>query len=193
MALTPAIFLDKDGTVLRNVPFNVDPSRMEFELGVHDGLGLLQTLGRPIFIISNQPGVGLRLFDGSALDRVRARLSEMFIGAGSVLAGWYCCPHKPAGRGEAAGCACRKPAPGLLLSAAADHGLDLQRSWMVGDILDDVEAGTRAGCRTALVDNGNETAWIGGAWREPTLTAPSFGLAAREIVQIETSLQEAAA
>ncbi len=60
----------------------------------------------------------------------------------------------------ACACLCRKPMPGLLRRAAVDHDVDLQRSWFVGDILDDVEAGSRAGCRTILIDNGNETEWL---------------------------------
>ena len=56
-------------------------------------------------------------------------------------------------------CDCRKPAPGLILQAAAEHDIDLERSWLIGDILNDVEAGRRAGCRTILIDNGNETEW----------------------------------
>ena len=58
-----------------------------------------------------------------------------------------------------AGCACRKPAPGLLERAAREHGVSLSDSWLIGDILDDIEAGRRAGCRTVLLDNGNETEW----------------------------------
>src|SRR5205085_6378312 len=78
------------------------------------------------------------------------------------LARCYHCPHHPDGTVEryARACACRKPQPGLLLRAARDHDLDLARSWLVGDILDDVEAGRRAGCRTVLLDNGHETEWV---------------------------------
>ncbi len=75
------------------------------------------------------------------------------------LDGIYHCPHHPAGSIPALAieCECRKPRPGMLLRAAADHGLDLGRSWLVGDILDDVAAGKRAGCRTVLVDLGTES------------------------------------
>ena len=78
----------------------------------------------------------------------------------------------------AAACHCRKPLPGLLLKAALDYGIDLRASWMVGDILHDVEAGNRAGCRTLLIDNGTETEWRLGPRRVPTRIAPDLYAAA---------------
>ncbi len=73
-------------------------------------------------------------------------------------------------------------AAGLLLDAAGQHGIDLRRSWMVGDILDDVEAGRRAGCRTVLIDNGNETEWAVSRLRVPDYCAPDLGVACRLLV-----------
>jgi histidinol phosphatase-like enzyme len=75
--------------------------------------------------------------------------------------------------------------PGMLLRAAREHGIDLSRSWMIGDILDDVEAGRRAGCRTALIDNGNETEWRRSRWRTPHLVRPDLHAAARAIAAAE--------
>ena len=79
-------------------------------------------------------------------------------------------------------CSCRKPQPGMLLRAAAEHGIELGGSWMVGDILHDVEAGSRAGCRTVLIDNGNETEWRLGQHRVPTRIASDLYAAAVMIV-----------
>ena len=104
---------------------------------------------------------------------MRAQLAEH----GVELAGIYACAHRPG-----AGCGCRKPEPGLLLRAAADLELALDRSWMIGDILDDVEAGCGAGCRTVLLDVGNETVWRDSPRRRPTLRARTLFDAAREIV-----------
>ncbi len=97
----------------------------------------------------------------------------MFARCGATLHAVYACPHHPKGRVPEYTCAClcRKPMPGLLRRAAADHGVDLRRSWFVGDILDDVEAGRRAGCRTILIDNGNETQWVVDP-RNPHLRTP---------------------
>ncbi|OZI27014.1 HAD family hydrolase [Bordetella genomosp. 7] len=185
MALTPAIFLDKDGTILADVPYNVAPERMRFADGALEGLGLLAPLQIPLIVVSNQPGVALGRFEPHALAAVRMRLHEMFAAAGASLAGFYWCPHHP--RGSVAPysgvCACRKPQPGLLLRAAREYRIDLARSWLIGDILDDVEAGNRAGCRTILLDVGNETEWVRGPWRTPTARVPTLAHAARMVVQ----------
>jgi D-glycero-D-manno-heptose 1,7-bisphosphate phosphatase len=100
------------------------------------------------------------------------------------LAGFYCCPHHPEGTtaAYAVTCSCRKPAPGLILQAARDKDLDLVRSWMVGDILDDVEAGRRAGCSTILIDNGNETEWQLTDERRPRYLATDLTHAAEIVV-----------
>jgi histidinol phosphatase-like enzyme len=87
-------------------------------------------------------------------------------------------------------CACRKPAPGLLRQAAAEHGIDLAQSWMVGDILDDIEAGRRAGCRTVLLDVGNETVWHRTPLREPHHLCADL-LAAAQTIVAQHALQEA--
>jgi histidinol phosphatase-like enzyme len=100
--------------------------------------------------------------------------------AGARLDGFYACPHAPA-NADASPCDCRKPAPGLLRQAAREHDLDLAQCWMVGDILDDIEAGRRAGCRTVLMDVGNETEWQMSALREPNLRAADLLEAARLI------------
>ena len=159
--MTPAIFLDKDGTLLVDVPYNVDPARMQLAPGADAALRAFASLGLPLFVITNQPGVALGLFEPAALVDVERRLAAMFDEQGASLEGFYHCPHHI--DGEVAeyrvACECRKPMPGLLRRAAAEHDIDLAGSWFVGDILHDVEAGRRAGCRTILIDNGNETEW----------------------------------
>lgn len=187
--LKPAVLLDKDGTLLEDVPYNVDPASMRFAPGASDALRLFAAHDVALFVISNQAGVALGRFPPSALDRMQAHLREMFASCGAVLAGAYWCPHHPQGHiaPYAGDCACRKPAPGLLVRAAREHDLDLSASWFVGDILDDVEAGTRAGCRTVLIDNGHETEWRDGPLRRPTLRVHDMREAALAIVD---SLQQ---
>src|SRR5690606_21956781 len=116
-----------------------------------------------------------------ALEAVHERLRAMFREEGAELHGFFYCPHHPDGKVGAytRTCTCRKPAPGMLMTAAKRHQIDQSRSWFVGDILDDVEAGRRAGCRTVLIDNGNETEWKDGAWRKPHFTAPDMDGASR--------------
>lgn len=154
-----AVFLDKDGTLIHDVPYDVDPARLRFTPRAGEGLGLLAAAGFALVVVTNQSGLALGRFSRAEFGLLQAalarRLRDEF---GVVLAGFLVCPHAPAA-GGLPGCLCRKPAPGMLLQAARAHGLDLARSWMVGDILDDVEAGRRAGCRTVLLDVGNETEW----------------------------------
>ncbi|WP_250437771.1 HAD family hydrolase [Caballeronia sp. ATUFL_F2_KS9A] len=185
--LRPAIFIDKDGTLLDDVPWNVDPLKMRLAPGALDALRLFSWLELPIFVISNQSGVALGKFDLQALDRVEARLRELAAEAGASFAGIYWCPHHPRGVVPefTRACECRKPAPGLLLRAAREHGIDLSQSWFIGDILDDVEAGHRAGCRSALIDNGNETEWLKGVGREPDIVAKDLYEAAIAVVNTE--------
>lgn len=179
-----AVFLDKDGTLVEDVPYNVDPGLIRLEAGAIEGLGLLHAAGYPLLVISNQSGVARGYFAEEALGPVEARLGALLGQAGVPLAGFYSCPHHPDGSvpAYAVACECRKPAPGLLLRAAAEHHLDLSRSWFVGDILNDVEAAHRAGCRAVLLDNGHETEWELSPLRTPDLTARDLADAARAIL-----------
>ncbi len=160
--LTPAVFLDKDGTLIEDIPYNVDPARIQLLPGVAAGLARLQAAGFQLIVVSNQSGVARGRFPEEALGDVEGRLRLLLAESGVHLDGFYYCPHHPDGTVPryAVGCACRKPAPGMLLQAARDHALDLRASWLIGDILDDVEAGRRAGCCTVLLQAGNETDWV---------------------------------
>ncbi|MDR5775903.1 MULTISPECIES: HAD-IIIA family hydrolase [unclassified Caballeronia] len=181
--LRPAVFLDKDGTLLDDVPYNVDPLEMRLAPGAVNALALFARMDVPVVVISNQSGVALGKFDEAALVDVERTLHELAARAGARLAGVYFCPHHPQGTVAKYRkiCECRKPAPGMIERAARDLGLDLARSWFVGDILDDVEAGHRAGCRAVLIDNGNETLWQRGPLREPDAIAKDMHEAARVI------------
>jgi histidinol-phosphate phosphatase family protein len=172
-----AVFIDKDGTLLHDVPYNVDPLLIDFTPHAIEALKLLAAFDFALVVVTNQPGVALRYFDLPALDRYHAALRERLAEEDITLAGIYACPHAPY-----EGCPCRKPAPGLLQQAAQAHDIDLARSWMVGDILDDVEAGRRAGCHTVLLDVGHETVWRYGSLRVPHTRAIHLFDAARQIV-----------
>lgn len=144
---SPAVFMDKDGTLIENVPYNVDVSLMQWMPGAEAAIRALVAAGFRLVVISNQSGVAEGRFPESALVAVESRLREMAAAAGVDLTGFFYCPH---GTTEP-GCDCRKPMPGLITRAAHEHRLDLGASWFVGDILSDVEAGNRAGCRSILV------------------------------------------
>ncbi|MCF0050545.1 HAD family hydrolase [Dyadobacter sp. LJ53] len=167
-----AVFLDKDGTLIRDVPYNADPEKVLFESGVLEGLSALQALGYKLVIVSNQPGIALGLFSQKQLNELINYFHEFFQKNDLTLSGFYYCPHLPVENG--AHCHCRKPEPGLILQAAAELDIDARESWMIGDILNDVEAGNRAGCRTILINNGNETEWLTGAFRTPDHLAKDF-------------------
>jgi D-glycero-D-manno-heptose 1,7-bisphosphate phosphatase len=191
-----AVFLDKDGTLIENVPHNVDRTRIRLAPNAIDALLLLSGLGYELIVVSNQPGVALGLFPPGALFAVEEHLNDLFLAHGFRLTDCYWCPHHPQGTvaDYALTCTCRKPLPGLLHVAAREHDLDLSRSWLVGDILNDVEAGNRAGCRTILLDVGNETEWVRGPQRTPEYTALDLLQAATYIMRNEGAapLKEAA-
>lgn len=179
-----AIFLDKDGTLLEDVPYNVEPRLIRLAPRAGEALRLLAPHYR-LMVISNQSGVAHGYFPESALAGVEQRLRQLLATFGVELAGSYYCPHHPQGQVAVyrSVCDCRKPQPGMLLRAALDHDIDLGNSWMVGDILDDIEAGRRAGCRTVLIDNGGETEWYVSADRQPDFTAGDLYEAAEWILE----------
>jgi histidinol-phosphate phosphatase family protein len=189
--LAPAVFVDKDGTLVHDVPYNVDPALVQLLPGVLEGLRQLAASGYRIVVVSNQPGVALGRFPMHALVWVERRLDALLGDAGVRVTAYAWCPHHPAGvrATYARPCACRKPLPGLVTHAAKAYGLDLHASWMIGDILDDIEAGKRAGCRAVLVDRGGETEWRDGPYRTPDAKvrrfdeAAAFVLAASPVVR----------
>jgi len=179
-----AVFLDKDGTLIENVPYNVNPNLIRLSPFAGPALQLLSEEGYALFVITNQAGIANGLFTESALLDVHERIQELLAEYHVNLRGFYYCPHSPTGKVKpyALHCTCRKPFAGMLYAAAREHDIDLDQSWMIGDILNDVEAGRRAGCRTILVDNGNETEWLLTGWRMPHLIAHDLRIAANVIV-----------
>lgn len=177
----PAVFLDKDGTLIRNIPYNVDPAQIRLMPHALSACAALHRAGFRLVIVSNQSGVARGLFAESALLRVRERLERLLASVGVPLAGFYFCPHAPDGSiaQYAVACDCRKPNCGMLRQAARELDIDLTSSWMVGDILDDVEAGRRAGCRAILIDNDNETEWIVTPIRQPDHVVSNLRAAAQ--------------
>src|SRR5690606_38184214 len=135
-------------------------------------------------VVSNQAGVAKGLFQEEDLQPVRRKLENLFRLEGLELSGFYYCPHHPEGlvADYSLSCSCRKPAEGMIVKAARELSIDLQSSWMIGDILNDVEAGNRAGCRSILVNHGNETEWLDGPFRKPDFIASDMGHAAEFII-----------
>jgi len=179
-----AVFIDKDGTLVENVPHNVDPALLRFLPNAIEALRMLSDRGLQLFVVTNQPGLAYGMFTRAQLTQLELALTAMLREQGVPLAGFYACTHA-ASSGPVPGCLCRKPAPGLLRQAARAHGIDLARSWMVGDILDDVEAGQRAGCRTVLLDVGSETVWRMSPLRTPHHQVADWLQAAQAILSAD--------
>jgi HAD superfamily hydrolase (TIGR01662 family) len=156
------VLLDRDGTLVRDVPYNGDPARVEPLPGVRGALDRLRARGIPLAIVSNQSGIARGRLTGAQAEAVMARVTELLGPFDDVR--W--CPHAP----EDA-CACRKPAPGLLLAAAGAVGADPRRCVMIGDIGADIEAARAAGMRAVLVPTDVTRAEEIAAARE---TAPTF-------------------
>lgn len=179
-----AVFLDKDGTLVKDVPYNVDPEKIALEPYALDALKRLQDNGYNLILVSNQSGIALGHFTEADLHPVKFRIAELLHRNEIILKGFYYCPHHKDGTvaAYAMECKCRKPEPGMLLRAAQEHKIDLFNSWMIGDILDDVEAGKKAGCKTILLNNGNETEWLLYEKRKPTFIVNNLKEAAELIL-----------
>ncbi len=144
-----AVFLDRDGTLVRDPGYLHDPVLVELLPGVGDGLAALAAADWPLVIVSNQSGIARGLFGPEAFDAVLERLAALLAPRGVRFAGAYYCPHHPDFSGP---CDCRKPGIALFERAARDLDLDLARSWFVGDRLKDVEPAARLGGRGLLLE-----------------------------------------
>src|ERR1700679_243694 len=140
------VVLDRDGTLVIDRGYLSDPDGLEFEPGAAAALQWLYSHGYRLVVVSNQSGVGRGLFTLERLASMNARLNAMVEALGARLEGIYCCPHAPD-----AGCACRKPAPGLLLRAASDLGFKPESAVVIGGKESDVEFGRLAGATTIRI------------------------------------------
>ena len=138
--MTRALLLDRDGTLIVDVGYPRDPALVEPVAGAIEALRELQQTYK-LVIISNQSGIARGIITEAQAKAVHDRVIAVFAAGGVTFAGAYYCPHA-----VDAGCRCRKPAPGLLLDAASELGLDLATSVMVGDKASDIAAGNAAGC-----------------------------------------------
>lgn len=154
-----AVFIDRDGTLVEARHYPSRPQDLILYSGICEELRILQANGFKLILITNQSGIARGYFSEADLGLMHDSLCAELENGGVSIDAIYYCPHHEEGIVEhlAVQCDCRKPAPGMLLRAARELDLDLRQSWFVGDILDDVEAGNRAGCRTVLVDLGTES------------------------------------
>jgi D-glycero-D-manno-heptose 1,7-bisphosphate phosphatase len=152
----PAVFLDRDGTLTDEVGYVNHPSRLRLLPRSAEAIRRLNAAGVPAVVVTNQAGIARGYFSQDVLDAVSATLVAQLAEAGARLDGVYVCPHHPTEGAPPyrARCECRKPKPGLLRRAAAELGLDLARSTMIGDKPSDLVPGREVGAATVLVLTG---------------------------------------
>jgi D-glycero-D-manno-heptose 1,7-bisphosphate phosphatase len=165
MSGTPAVFFDRDGTLIEEVGYLDRVERVALFPWTIDAIRVLRRAGYRIVVVTNQAGVARGYFDEAHVADVHRHLADRFAAAGAPVDAFHYCPHHPEATLEAYRtiCDCRKPAPGLLRRAAAELGLDLSQSFMVGDRWLDVQAGQQAGARGILV----RTGYGAHEWRHP--------------------------
>lgn len=156
MSVKPAIFLDRDGTLNEEVDYLSDPEHLVMIPGAAAAVARLNARGIPVVVATNQSGIGRGKYGWQEFAAVMSRMGTLLALENAWIDAVYASPHHEQGQGDyaVADHPERKPNPGMLLRAAEEHGLDLPRSWMVGDKAIDLEAGRRAGCRVALVRTG---------------------------------------
>ncbi|HEX8093858.1 HAD-IIIA family hydrolase [Jatrophihabitans sp.] len=137
-----AVLLDRDGTLVRDVPYNGDPAAVSPMPGARRALDRLRAAGIPVAVITNQSGIGRGLLTAAQVEAVNARIEALL----GPFDGWFVCPHT-----DEAGCECRKPAPGLIRQAAAELGVPAARCVVIGDIGSDVRSAVAAGAASILV------------------------------------------
>ena len=146
--LRPAVFLDRDGTLIDDEHYLSDPERVRLRPGAARAVRRLREAGLAVVVITNQSGIARGMFTEAQYEAVRARLDALLAAQGATLDASYHCPHHPE-FGEA--CACRKPGIALFQQAASEHALDLARSAFIGDKLRDISPAARFGALGILV------------------------------------------
>jgi len=160
--LRPAVFLDRDGTIAEEVGYLNHASRFRMFPFVAGAVRRLNEANLPVIIVTNQSGVGRGYFPESLVHTVNELMTQQLAEAGVKIDAIYYCPHT-----SAENCSCRKPKTGMLERAAKEHGLDVQRSYVVGDRYGDMELARNARARSILVRTGygaGELAWHAAKW-----------------------------
>jgi len=154
--VTRGVLLDRDGTLIEEVGYLDRIDRVTFFPYSVDAVRLLNRAGFAVIVATNQAGIARGFFDEAFVDETHRHISKAMAIGGARVDGFYYCPHHPEAAVESyrQRCDCRKPQPGLLRKAAADHHLDLPRSFVVGDRSHDIEAGAAVGAKGVLVRTG---------------------------------------
>ncbi len=153
---SPAVFADRDGTIIIDKNFLKDPNDVEFEDGSAEAIDLLKKRGMKLVIISNQSGVARGYFDTKAVENVNGRLLELLASKDIEIDGVYYCPHHPQGNVSiySIPCDCRKPGGGMVEEASYQLDIDLRKSYVVGDKIDDINLARVIGASAIMVRTG---------------------------------------
>ena len=154
--MRPAVFLDRDGTMIRDVGYLSRREDVEWYAWTLDSIRLLNRAGFLVCVTTNQGGIGLGFYDESFLRALHEEMGALVTAAGARVDGWYYCPHHPRAIVDRlrVTCECRKPQPGMIRQAEQEHGIDLSRSYVVGDKIADVGLATAVGAKAILVKTG---------------------------------------
>ena len=157
-----AVFFDRDGVLNRDVGYPHLPEQIAWTPGAAKAVRLANAAGRKVFVVTNQSGVARGMFDEAAVRALHRWMAERLAERGARIDGFAYCPHHPEGSvaAYARACDCRKPAPGLLTALIAEHGLDPDRAFLIGDKARDLQAAQAAGVLGLLYDGGNLPALV---------------------------------
>lgn len=155
--LRPAVFLDRDGTINEDVGYLTDVAALRIYPFAIDAIRLLRRAGFAVVVVTNQGGIARGLMTRAFVEATHARMAERLTRGGAHIDAWHYCPHHPASiiPDLSTPCACRKPGTGMALEAAQHLGLDLSRSWVIGDHWRDVQMGQAVGARAILLRTGH--------------------------------------
>ncbi|MEP7118463.1 MAG: HAD family hydrolase [Acidobacteriota bacterium] len=156
VALRPAVFLDRDGTINDDVGYLSEMAHLTLYPWAIDAVRLLNRAGYLVVMVTNQGGIGRKVIRREFVSVLHAEIDCRLAAAGAHVDGWYYCPHHPDALIEELRqeCRCRKPATGMVDDAARDLGIDRARSWVIGDKWSDVQLGQRMGGRAILLRTG---------------------------------------
>lgn len=153
--MTPAVFIDRDGTLIELVHHLTDPGDVKLIEGAGEAVKRLRDAGWPVIVITNQSVIGRGKLTEAGLAEVHAVMDAQLAALGTEIDGLYFCPLAPTQKDQRIiEDPMRKPGPGMILQAAKEHALSLGQSWMIGDSLSDVLAGRNAGCSSIVVRTG---------------------------------------
>lgn len=173
------VILDRDGTIIEECSYLSHPDQVKLLPGAAKALLKMRELGLGIIIVTNQSGIGRGLFDEHQVKEIHCQMEALLLEEGIMLDGIYFCPHKPDDN-----CDCRKPKPGLALKAAMEHHMELEKCFVIGDKLSDIEFGKNIGAKAFLVLTGYGRQAAGELNPRSSTIVEDLGAAVREIETI---------